>query len=251
MQARGTGRGRRLGLTREKVTAAAVEMIDRDGPEVFSLRRLAAELGIEAMSLYNHVPSKDALLDDVAEWLLGEVDFSGADTGTWQQRLRAHAAAFRSAALRHPKAFQLVLTRPTQSPAALANIRCALASVCELDLDPQELVRVVRSFAAFIVGTIMRELGAATAAGALGPEDARDRLGEIAATGDPLLVSVAPHLAVSDHRAEYQYGIELLIAGLAARVGVPYDAAPCDTVLYDGGAAQAAAHPAVGLDIDG
>lgn len=225
MQARGTGRGRRLGLTREKVTAAAVEMIDRDGPEVFSLRRLAAELGIEAMSLYNHVPSKDALLDDVAEWLLGEVDFSGAgaDTGTWQQRLRAHAAAFRTAALRHPKAFQLVVTRPTQSPAALKNIRCALASVADLDLAPRELVHIVRAFAAFIVGTIMRELGTLATVGSRDPEHGRRRLSEITATGDPLLVSVAPHLAVADHEAEYHYGIELLIAGLAARVGVSYD----------------------------
>ena len=223
MQARGTGRGRRLGLTREKVTAAAVEMIDRDGPEIFSLRRLAAELGIEAMSLYNHVPSKDALLDDVAEWLLGEVDFSGADAGTWQQRLRAHAAAFRAAALRHPKAFQLVLTRPTQSPAALKNIRCALASVAELDLAPRELVHVVRAFAAFIVGTIMRELGTVATVVGRDPEQGRRRLSEITASGDPLLVSVAPHLAVADHEAEYHYGIELLIAGLAARVGASYD----------------------------
>ena len=223
MQARGTGRGRRLGLTREKVTAAAVEMIDRDGPDAFSLRRLAAELGIAAMSLYNHVPGKDALLDDVAEWLLGEVDFSGADTGTWQQRLRAHAAAFRAAALRHPKAFPLVLTRPTQSPAALNNIRCALASVSELDLAPRELVRVVRAFAAFIVGTIMRELGSIATVAARDAEQARRRLTEITATGDPLLVSVAPHLAAADHEAEYHYGVELLIAGLAARVGVPYD----------------------------
>ena len=223
MQARGTGRGRRLGLTPEKVTAAAVEMIDRDGADVFSLRRLATELGIEAMSLYNHVPSKDALLDAVAERLLGEVDFSGADTGTWQQRLRAHAAAFRAAALRHPKAFQLVLTRPAQSPAALQNIRCALASVSELDLPPKELVQVVRAFAAFIVGTIMRELGSAIPVRARDSEQARRRLGEITATGDPLLLSVAPHLATADHQAEYHYGIELLIAGLAARVGLPYD----------------------------
>lgn len=80
MTARGTGRGRRLGLTRDKVIAKALTMIDRDGPDAFSLRKLAAELDIENMSLYNHVPNKDALLDGVAEALLSEVDFSGTDT---------------------------------------------------------------------------------------------------------------------------------------------------------------------------
>jgi AcrR family transcriptional regulator len=226
MNARGTGRGRRLGLTRDKVIAAAVTMIDREGPDSFSLRRLATELGVEAMSLYNHVPNKEALLDGVAEALLAEVDFSGTKSGTWQDRVRAHAAAFRAAALRHPKSFPLVLTRPTKSPAALETIRSALAGFAELGLPPEELVHALRSNAAYIVGTIMRELGHAISLGTWDPGHAQQRIEEITATGDPLLAAVAPYLAVSDHDAEFAYGIELLIAGMAARVGVPYDRGP-------------------------
>ncbi|MFJ6897486.1 TetR/AcrR family transcriptional regulator C-terminal domain-containing protein [Streptomyces hokutonensis] len=223
MKVRGTGRGRRLGLTRDKVIDAALTAIDRDGPDSFSLRKLAGELGVEVMSLYNHVPNKDALLDGVAEVLLGGVDLSGADTGTWQERVRAYAAAFRAAALRHPKAFTLVLTRPTQSPAALDSIRCALAGFPELGLSPQELVHVVRSFAGFTVGMIMRELGSAITVGTVDPDQVQRRVDEMVAVGDPLLSAAAPFLAVSDHQAEFDHGIELLIAGLAARVGVPYD----------------------------
>jgi AcrR family transcriptional regulator len=217
-RARGTGRGRRLGLTREKVTEAALALIDREGPDAFSLRKLASELGIEPMSLYNHVPNKEALLGDVAESLLGQVDFAGTDTGTWQERLRAHAAAFRAAALRHPKAFPLVLTRPAHSPAVMANIRAALASIGELELPPQEQVYIVRACVAYIAGTIMRELGSAVTAAAQHPDQVQQRIGEIAATGDPLLAAAAPYLAVSDHEAEFRYGLELLIAGLSARI---------------------------------
>jgi len=223
MAARGTGRGRRLGLTRDKVIAAAVTVIDRDGPGSFSLRRLAAELDVETMSLYNHVPNKEALLDGVAELLLARIDFSAAGTGTWQDRVRAHAAAFRAAAQRHPHAFPLVLTRPTQSSAALGTIRSGLACVAGLGLAPEELVHVLRSYIAFVVGTIMRELGSAITVGTMDPGQVQQRIDEITATGDPLLASAAPSLAVSDHDVEFDYGIELLIAGLAARVGVPYE----------------------------
>lgn len=220
-RARGTGRGRRLGLTREKVADAALELIDREGPDAFSLRKLAGELDVEPMSLYNHVPNKEALLDDVAESLLARVDFSGIEAGSWQDRLRAHAAAFRAAALRHPKAFPLVLTRPTRSPAAMENIRVALASIDELGFTPQERVYLVRTFVAYIAGTIMRELGSVITVGAMDSAGVRERIDEITAIGDPLLTSTAPYLAVSDHEAEFRYGLELLIDGLATRIGAP------------------------------
>ncbi|MDX3749201.1 TetR/AcrR family transcriptional regulator C-terminal domain-containing protein [Streptomyces sp. NBC_01390] len=223
MSVRGTGRGRRLGLTREKVIAAAVKVIDREGPDSFSLRRLATELDVEVMSLYNHVPNKDALLDGVAEMLLARIDFSGAVTGTWQDRIRAHAAAFRTAAKQHPKAFQLVCTRPTQSPAALESIRSALGAITEFGLAPEEQVHVLRSYVAFLVGTIMRELGSAITVGTVEPDQVQQRIDEITATGDPLLASTAPYLAVSDHDVEFEYGIELLITGLATRAGLAYD----------------------------
>ncbi|MFK0229893.1 TetR/AcrR family transcriptional regulator C-terminal domain-containing protein [Streptomyces sp. NPDC090303] len=220
MGARGTGPGRRRGLNRGKVIEAAVEVIERDGLDAFSLRRLADELGVEAMSLYNHVPNKDALLTGVAEALLAEIDYSAAATGTWQERLRAHAAAFRSAAQRHPRAFPLVLTRPTQSAAALGIIRSALAILDELGLEPKEQVHVLRSCTAFIVGTIMRELGSAITLGTIAQDVVEQRVVEIGAEDDPILGRAAPHLAVSDHDVEFSYGIELLITALAARTGM-------------------------------
>ncbi|MBA6434579.1 TetR/AcrR family transcriptional regulator C-terminal domain-containing protein [Streptomyces sp. GMR22] len=224
MAARGTGRGRRVGLTREKVIAAAVAMIDRDGPDAFSLRKLATELDIENMSLYNHVPNKEALLDGVAEALLAGIAFPEEEGGSWQKRIRAHAAAFRAAAKRHPKAFPLVLTRPTQSPAALEAMRSTLACLDELRLAPEEMVHVLRGYTAFMVGSIMRELGYAIYLGAMDSDQVQQRTEAIAASGDPILTATAPYLADSDHDAEFQYGLELMISGLAAKVGVPYEA---------------------------
>ena len=226
MDTRGTGRGRRLGLTREKVVAAAVTVIERDGLDSFSLRRLADELDVETMSLYNHVPNKEALLDGVAELLLAGIEFSANEAGSWQDRVRGNANAFRAAAKRHPKAFRLVLTRPPHAAPALETIRYALSGLAEVDLPPQELVHALRTYVAFVSGTILRELGSAITVGAMDPGQVRQRIAEIAATGDPLMAAVAPHLAVSDHDVEFQYGLEMLIAGLAHRIGVPYDGGP-------------------------
>ncbi|MFF0628120.1 TetR/AcrR family transcriptional regulator C-terminal domain-containing protein [Streptomyces sp. NPDC004296] len=226
MTVRGTGRGRRLGLTRQKVIAAAVAMIDRDGADAFSLRKLAVELDVENMSLYSHVPNKDALLDGVAETLLAEVDFPQNDTDSWQERIRAHAAAFRAEAQRHPKAFPLVLTRPTRSPAALQALHSTLATLTDLDLAPEERVHVLRSYTAFMIGSIMRELGHAIYLGSLDDQQIQQQRDDIAATGDPVLIATAPYLAAGNHDAEFHYGLELLIAGLAARAGVPYDQGP-------------------------
>ncbi|MDI5965904.1 TetR/AcrR family transcriptional regulator C-terminal domain-containing protein [Streptantibioticus silvisoli] len=228
MGTRGTGRGRRLGLTRQKVIAAAVTVIERDGLDAFSLRRLADELDVETMSLYNHVPNKEALLDGVAELLLAGIDLSAGGTGSWQDRVRANANAFRAAAKRHPRAFQLVLTRPPHAASALETIRCALSGLSGVPLPPSELVHALRTYVAFVIGTIMRELGSAITVGVMDPDQVRHRVEEITATGDPLLAAVAPHLAVSDHDAEFRYGLETLIAGLATRTGLPYDGGVMD-----------------------
>src|ERR1700761_1154812 len=103
----GRRRGRPAKLSRAAVVAAALALLDRDGVEALTMRRLGAELGVEAMSLYRHVPSRDALLDALADRLAPEMDApdSGAD---WAEALRALAAELRAAGRRHPAAFELV-----------------------------------------------------------------------------------------------------------------------------------------------
>ena len=84
---------RQVKLSRSGILSAAVALVDARGVEALSMRSLAAELGVEAMSIYNHVPSKDALLDGIVETVLDEVH-AAAGVGTWQ-------AALRELALRH------------------------------------------------------------------------------------------------------------------------------------------------------
>src|SRR5262245_49400173 len=109
---------KRSPLTREKIVETALGLIERDGLESFSTRRLGDALACEAMSIYYHFPSKGELLDAVASRVVGEIALPGADEGEWIDRLRHILESYRTVAARHPHAFPLVASRRLQSTEA-------------------------------------------------------------------------------------------------------------------------------------
>jgi hypothetical protein len=111
--ANGTGK-----ITRDAVLAAALQIIDADGADGLSMRRLARALGRDPMILYRHAPNKAALLDGVAETVLAQLEVDAADPG-WATQLRAVARNFRQLALAHPHVVPLLVTRPLATPLAL------------------------------------------------------------------------------------------------------------------------------------
>lgn len=118
----------RVPLSRERVLRAAVGLADRDGLTALTMRRLAHELGVEAMSLYHHVPNKEAILDGVIEVVIGEI--LGAvervdeprPSDDWRAALRARILAAREVFLRHPWAPHVLETRTSTSAAVIAYV---------------------------------------------------------------------------------------------------------------------------------
>ncbi len=110
---------RREPLSRERVLRAAIELADRDGVDALSMRRVGQALGVEAMSLYNHVANKEDLLDGVVETVVSEIDPAavGAD---WKSTMRARILATRRAMLRHRWASEVIVSRQNMTPAMLA-----------------------------------------------------------------------------------------------------------------------------------
>lgn len=115
----------RVPLSRRRVLRAAVELADREGLDALTMRRLAHELGVEAMSLYHHVANKEAVLDGVVEVVVGEIlDAVGdvdapAPEDDWRAALRARVLAAREIMLRHPWAPRVLETRTAMSPEIL------------------------------------------------------------------------------------------------------------------------------------
>ena len=125
-----TGPASRTQLTRQRVVAAAVELADSDGTESISMRRLAQELGVEAMSLYTHVRNKDDLLDGMADAVISQIPLSAGEAG-WKTALRQMALAAREVMLRHPWAPRIIETRTAPGPAALGYINAVIGTLRE------------------------------------------------------------------------------------------------------------------------
>lgn len=120
-----TDGGRRAPLSRERVVTAAIELADRDGIESISMRRVAQDLGVEAMSLYSHVRSKDDLLAGMADAVIGEIP-TEVDHGDWKASLRAIVFNARTVVQDHPWAPALIASRAAPGPAALSYINTIL-----------------------------------------------------------------------------------------------------------------------------
>jgi len=105
-------------LTRDEIFSAALRMIDADGVDGLSMRKLAHELGVEAMSLYHHVPNKQALLDGVVELSLSAQAPAGRPRDRWQDTVVAAVGSFRRALIAHPNVLPLVVAHPPTSPEA-------------------------------------------------------------------------------------------------------------------------------------
>ncbi len=110
---------RRAGLTRAWITEVALALADAGGVDRLSMRALAKELGVEAMSLYNHIRNKDDLLDAVVDTVVGRIDVP-AIGGNWQDELRRRAQSMRTVFLAHPWAPPLIVGRINVGPNMLA-----------------------------------------------------------------------------------------------------------------------------------
>ncbi len=178
------------------------------------MRRLGAELGVEAMSLYNHVPNKAALLDGMVEVLINEVDLPD-DITDWQACIREMARSYRRVATAHPNLVPLVATRPFNTIASLRPVEVGFEIFRVAGFDPENALHAFRTLAGFVTGYTLAETGAlfgeVAGDGQLTPDD-------LPTEEFPRIREVGPHLAAADHDAEFDFGIDVLITGLEEKL---------------------------------
>ncbi|MCH0541948.1 TetR/AcrR family transcriptional regulator C-terminal domain-containing protein [Streptomyces sp. MUM 203J] len=159
-RAAGAGRGRRgqsgtaPGLDRERITAATVRLLDAEGPAKFSMRRLAADLGVTAMSLYWYVDSKDDLLELASDAVMGEVELPEAPPpgGDWQSRIRDLAAGYRALLIRHPWLSPLVGRFLNVGPNWSAFALCVQRIIRSTGLAPEHQTGALAAVFQFVYG---------------------------------------------------------------------------------------------------
>jgi AcrR family transcriptional regulator len=205
----------RVVLSRDRIIRAAVDLIEREGADALSMRALAAGLGVAVMSLYNHVPSKAALLDGVAESIMGGMSVADDSAAHWTERGRALVRAFRKVAHDHPRCVTIVLTRKIDAPSGLRPVERALAIADDAGFDGETSVRIMRALLAYALGAQLREVGAAKMLDYL-PEDSARHPGQLDAAEFPHVVALRQNLLRHDPETDFEFGLDLLINALDA-----------------------------------
>ena len=201
-------------LTREKILVKAVELLDADGAEGLSMRRLGESLGIEAMSLYHHFPNKEAILDGIVERIVEETSLeepTPADAD-WKTLMRSGPAAAARALEAHPKAGWLFLGRQYTTAQSLQMLEAPLAILHSAGFRGQELVDAAHAIFAYIVGWYLLTSGQGGSWS--GPTDEAVAAASEAA---PLAASLAPELR--DWSRGFDEGLAALLDGLEAGRG--------------------------------
>jgi AcrR family transcriptional regulator len=203
-------------LTTELVLRAAVALADREGVGSLSMRRLARELGVEAMSLYHHVAGKPALLDGMVDLVFGEIELPVAD-GDWKAAMRRRAVSAREVLARHPWAIALMESRRTPGPANLRHHDAVLGCLRQAGFPVALTAHAYSILDAYIYGFALQEASL--------PFDTAEETAEVAvgimeafpADAYPHLTELALQHVLQpgyDYGDEYAFGLELILDGL-------------------------------------
>ncbi len=204
----------RLPLSRERVVSAAIALVDRDGLQALSMRRLGAELGVEAMSLYNHVPSKSALESGVVAALLGRLELPPAGSD-WRASFRESCMRYRALLLEHPNAIPLFATLQLTTPGAVHAAGGVMAMLRAGGFDAENAHLILATVQSYVIGFALWEVG--TAPLRADPRFAMpDGPVELPPDADPYLVELLPRLAVTSCDDSFAFGVDRLVAGIEA-----------------------------------
>jgi AcrR family transcriptional regulator len=208
------GAGPRTPLTRDRVMRAAVDLADEAGIDALTMRKLGERLGVEAMSLYNHVANKEDLLVGMADTVLGEVELS-AEGVDWKTATRRRAVSVRKALVRHPWAAVLVGALPHPGPETLRYTDAVLGSLRRAGFTADMASRAFWMIDSYIYGFARQQSNVQL------QEEADPTVAQ--ATRDlpsesyPYLVEAAASYAAGpgwDIEKEFEFGLGMILDGL-------------------------------------
>ena len=205
----------RVPLSRERVLRAALVLADRDGIESLTMRKIGQELGVEAMSLYNHVANKDDIIDGIVDLVFTEITLPSARSH-WKAAMRGRANSAHEALLRHSWAPSLMQSRTRPGPATLRHHDSVLGSLRNAGFTLVMAAHAVSVIDGYVYGFALQQINL--------PLQSREQVAEV---GENILLQLAgeyPHLAemITDHAMkpgydyaeEFEFGLDLILDGL-------------------------------------
>lgn len=208
----------RAPLNRDRVLRAAVTRADRDGISSLSMRKLGEALGVEAMSLYNHVASKSDLLDGMIDIVFGEIDLPSGD-GDWKAAMRRRAISAREVLRRHPWAIGLMESRTSPGPATLRHHDAVLGCLRRAGFSIELTAHAYALLDSYIYGFALQEASLPFGSGTEAAQVAHQISAEFAAGQYPYLTEMAMEHVMRPgyhYGEEFVIGLDLILDGLAA-----------------------------------
>jgi AcrR family transcriptional regulator len=196
-------------LSADLIVETATELADREGFDAVTLRRLAGELGVHVTSLYNHVPTRDAITDGIVAKLIEEADLP-TERVSWEDWVRRFVRGLGQVAVSHPGAFTALQRRPVQGERAVASFELALEAFVRAGFTTED------AYGALKATTLLALSIALDMSGLSGDEQPRTEVDQLSAERFPYLHAVAA--LDGGEGAAWSFSVEVLVSGLRAQL---------------------------------
>jgi AcrR family transcriptional regulator len=211
-------------LSKERVLRTGLALADRTGLESLSMRKLAQELGVEAMSLYNHVANKEEILDGMVDLVFGEIGPPPNGVG-WKTAMRERARSAREVLVQHPWSIGLLESRRTPGDATLRHHDAVVACLREAGFSIAMAAHAYSALDSYIYGFALQQasLPFKTSAEAAAMADAM--LKQFPVDAYPRLAEMMIQHVLQpgyDYADEFEFGLDLLLDGLERAHGAPH-----------------------------
>ena len=211
----------RQALSRERVLHAAIAVADQVGVESLTMRRLGQHLGVEAMSLYKHVASKDEILDGIVDLVISEIALpAGVD---WKKAMRERAISARQVLGSHPWAIGMMESRKVMGPAAMRYTNAVIGSLRAGGFSVEKAAHAFLLLDSYIYGFVVQEMSFSRGTDTDAPEPAAALLETLPTERYPHLAEMATEYVTRpgyNPTDEFEFGLDLILNGLETHRGV-------------------------------
>jgi AcrR family transcriptional regulator len=211
-------------LSRERAVEVAVRLADAKGIDHLTMRGLAEELGVEAMSLYHHAANKDDILNGMMDLIFGEIELPPM-TAEWKEAMRRRAYSAREVLLRHPWALQLMESRAVPGPANLKHHDAVIGCLRHAGFSIALTAHAYSVLDAYVYGFVHTELNLPFDTSEEAQEVAENIMSRFPAGEYPHLMELAAHQVLQQpgytYGSEFEFGLELILDGLERALAYP------------------------------
>ena len=213
-------RADRSTLSRERVISAALTLVDREGIDALSMRRLGAELGVDPMAVYHYIPNKAALLDCLVDAIMTELGIppKRGECEAWDEWVICMFDEYRKVLRAHPNALQVAATRPVMSYTGMKSGEAIMAELMGAGFAMDESIEILKVMMTMVVGMALSEVGQAPGVGSFSAEEMHAYCEQLSKDEFPIMSGCVGRDEWRDWESIYAFAAETFFAGLKLRL---------------------------------